>query len=195
MAIDRRVHRTRQALYDAVVRLMLERPYEEIAVPDIAAEARVGRSTFYAQFRSKDDLVARSLERLRPVLQVGREAQLRNPRIESCQGTLGLLRHMKEYRPLLTAIEGMAGHAIVLDAIRCELARFLGAYARQGAHRGMPRKLVLDFITGTFMSVAMWWLSEQSETSPEEVDAIFHRLVGSGIPAGFFFDDPRKFAA
>lgn len=195
MAIDRRVHRTRQALYDAVVRLMLERPYEDIAVPDITVEAGVGRSTFYAHFRSKDDLVARSLERLRPVLQAGRAAQLRNPRIESCQGTLGLLRHMKEYRPLLTAIEGTAGHSIVLDAIRRELDRFLGAYARPGAHHGMPRRLVLDFITGTFMSVAMWWLSEQPETSAEEIDAMFHRLVGSGIPAGFFFDDARKFAA
>ena len=195
MAIDRRVHRTRQALYDAVVRLMLQRPYEDIAVPDIAAEAGVGRSTFYAHFRSKDDLVARSLERLRPVLQAGREAQLRRPRIESCQGTLALLRHMKEHRALLKALEGTAGHAIVLDAIRFELARFLGAYARSDAHRGMPRKLVLDFITGTFMSVATWWLSEQPETSAEEADAMFHRLVGNGIPTGFFVEDARKFAA
>lgn len=195
MAIDRRVHRTRQALYDAVVRLMLTRPYDEIAVPDIAAEAGVGRSTVYAHFRSKDELVARSLERLRPVLQHGRETQLLRPRIESCQGTLALLRHMHGHRALLKALEGTAGHAIVLGAIRQELARFLGAYARPGLHRGVPRKLILDFITGTFMTVATWWLSEEPETSAEEIDAMFHRLVGGGIPEDFFADDARRFAA
>lgn len=195
MAIDRRAQRTRQALYDAVVRLMMARPYEDIGVLDIAAEAGVGRSTFYAHFRSKDELVARSLERLRPVLQNGRATQLERPRIESCQGTLALLRHMHGHRALLTALEGTAGRAIVLTAIREELALFLGAYARPGVHRGVPRKLVLDFITGTFMSVATWWLSEQPEMSAEEVDVMFHRLVGSGIPIGFFVDDARKFAA
>lgn len=195
MAIDRRVQRTRQALYDAVVRLMLVRPYDDIGVHDISAEAGVGRSTFYAHFGSKEELVARSLERLRPVLQDGRAAQLERPRIESCQGTLALLRHMHGHRALLTALEGTAGHAIVLAAIREELARFLGAFARPGLHRGMPRKLILDFITGTFMSVATWWLTERPETSAEEVDAIFHRLVDGGIPDGFFVEDARRFAA
>lgn len=174
---------------------MLVRPYDDIGVHGIAAEAGVGRSTFYAHFGSKDELVARSLERLRPVLQDGRAAQLERPRIESCQGTLALLRHMHGHRALLTALEGTAGQAIVLAAIREELARFLGAFARPGLHRGMPRKLILDFITGTFMSVATWWLTEQPEMSAEEVDAVFHRLVGSGVPAGFFLDDARKFAA
>ena len=46
MAIDRRVARTRAALYDALVALMLRRPYAEIDVQDIVAEANVGRSTF-----------------------------------------------------------------------------------------------------------------------------------------------------
>ncbi len=195
MAIDRRVYRTRQALYDAVVRLMLTRPYDAIAVPDIIAEAGVGRSTFYAHFRSKDELVARSLERLRPVLQHGRETQLLRPRIESCQGTLALLRHMHDHRALLTALEGTAGHAIVLAAIRQELTRFLGAHARPGFHRGTPSRLILDFISGAFMSVATWWLSEEPGTSAEEIDAMFHRLVGGGIPHGFFVDDARRFAA
>lgn len=195
MTIDRRVHRTRQALYDAVVRLMLSRPYEDIGVLEIAAEAGVGRSTFYAHFRSKDELVTRSLERLRPVLQAGRAAQLERPRIESCRGTLALLHHMHDHRTLLTALEGTAGHAVVLAAIREELARFLGAFARPGVDRGIPRRLVLDFITGTFMSVATWWLSERPETSAEEIDAMFHRLVGRGIPSRFFVDDARRFAA
>ena len=195
MAIDRRVSRPRQALYDAVVRLMLRRPYEAIGVLAAAAEAGVGRSTFYSHFRSKDELVARSLERLRPVLQEGRAAQIERPRIESCQGTLALFRHMHGHRSLLTALEGSAGHTIVLTAIREELARFLGAYARPGLHRGIPRQLVLDFITGTFMSVATWWLTERPEMSAEDADAMFHRLVGDGIPTGFFADDARRFAA
>ncbi|MGO4838809.1 helix-turn-helix domain-containing protein, partial [Rhizobiaceae sp. 2RAB30] len=62
MAIDRRVARTRTALYDALVALIRLKAYEEITVEDILREADIGRATFYAHFTSKDDLLERSLD-------------------------------------------------------------------------------------------------------------------------------------
>lgn len=195
MAIDRRVARTRAALYDALVALMLRRLYAEIDVQDIVAEANVGRSTFYAHFSGKDDLLARSLERLRPVFADGRAAQLRKPRIGSCEGTLALFRHVHEFRHLLAAIDGSPARAIVVDAIEAELGRFLTPFAVSRAHNGMPRELVLRFITGTFVAVMTWWLEKGREMPAEEADQFFHQLVEGGIPVGFFTDEPRRKAA
>ena len=107
MAIDRRVSRTRNALYEAISALMLTKPYAEIEVQDITARANVGRSTFYTHFRSKDELLVRSLERLRPFLAEGRQAQLTAPRIGSCEGTLALFRQVANQRPLLDAMNEM----------------------------------------------------------------------------------------
>jgi AcrR family transcriptional regulator len=59
---DRRVQRTRSALLQAFVSLMLEpRRYDQITVADIVGRANVGRSTFYEHFRNKDEILAESI--------------------------------------------------------------------------------------------------------------------------------------
>ncbi|MFI9534781.1 TetR/AcrR family transcriptional regulator [Nocardia fusca] len=54
---DRRVRKTRSALHRALIELMMERPYDRITVSDVIARADVGRSTFYAHYRDKDELL------------------------------------------------------------------------------------------------------------------------------------------
>lgn len=61
---DRRSARTRKAILSAFVALVLERRYETIRVSEVIDKADVGRSTFYEHFRSKDDLLRKSMEGL-----------------------------------------------------------------------------------------------------------------------------------
>ena len=55
--IDRRVAGTRAALHDALLKLVVEKAYEAITVEDICRRADVGRSSFYAHYTGKDDLM------------------------------------------------------------------------------------------------------------------------------------------
>ena len=55
--IDARVRRTRDALGDALVTLMQEKPFDSITVQDVLDLAGVGRSTFYTHYSDKDDLL------------------------------------------------------------------------------------------------------------------------------------------
>jgi AcrR family transcriptional regulator len=59
--LDRRSARTRRAILQAFVQLVLERRYDDISIADIVTLADVGRSTFYEHFRSKDDLLHHSM--------------------------------------------------------------------------------------------------------------------------------------
>ena len=54
---DARVRRTRDALGDALVALMQEKPFDSITVQDVLDRAHVGRSTFYSHYSDKDDLL------------------------------------------------------------------------------------------------------------------------------------------
>src|SRR6186713_2598586 len=54
---DRRVSRTRRALKEALTDLILEKGYEAVTVQHVIDRADVGRSTFYAHFLDKDDLL------------------------------------------------------------------------------------------------------------------------------------------
>jgi AcrR family transcriptional regulator len=62
-ADDRRVVRTRRALGSALVELMLARRFDDISVQQVLDRARVGRATFYAHFRNKNDLLLSDAQR------------------------------------------------------------------------------------------------------------------------------------
>ena len=62
MKVDRRVVRTRGTLGDALVELMQEKSFDEITVQQVLDRAGVGRSTFYAHYRDKDDLFLSDVE-------------------------------------------------------------------------------------------------------------------------------------
>ncbi|MBN9360756.1 MAG: TetR/AcrR family transcriptional regulator [Devosia sp.] len=66
--MDRRVRKTREALYSAFISLVVERGYDATSVQDIIDAADVGRTTFYAHFRSKEELLRVGFERLRDEL-------------------------------------------------------------------------------------------------------------------------------
>jgi AcrR family transcriptional regulator len=63
--IDRRIPRTGSMLQHALNSLILKKGYEAITIKDICNAANVGRSTFYAHYRSKDDLKRSRFEPLR----------------------------------------------------------------------------------------------------------------------------------
>ncbi len=67
-ANDRRVRRTKLAIFEAFRTLVLSRRYEEIRVAEIIDAANIGRSTFYDHFKSKDDVLLCSIEPLFDVL-------------------------------------------------------------------------------------------------------------------------------
>jgi AcrR family transcriptional regulator len=54
--IDLRVQRTRKMIIDAFFKLVETKGYDAITIQDIASEAMINRTTFYAHFKDKQDL-------------------------------------------------------------------------------------------------------------------------------------------
>lgn len=183
MAIDRRVARTRTALYDSLVSLIREKPYDEISVEEILGRADVGRSTFYAHFTSKDDLLERSLERLYALLMgaladepsaAERGGLARDP----CRA---LFEHVAEYQDVGLALASGRGGVILREAIDAVLARALANTVRAKV-AGLPRDLVIRHLIGTFHTVLGWWFTAQPDMTPAAADALFRQLVLKALP-------------
>jgi AcrR family transcriptional regulator len=62
--VDRRSQRSQQTLIDALIELMAVKTYDSISIKEIVEKANVGRSTFYAHYQTKDDLVKSGFERI-----------------------------------------------------------------------------------------------------------------------------------
>ncbi len=178
---DRRVRKTRLALKEALVSLILERGFEAVTVQDIIDRADVGRSTFYVHFVDKYELL----------LGAFRDPGVPPPDVSTRQRgdppfawTLEMFRHISSGRRLYQALLGRQSGAFVRQEFEREIERrvreeldWLGVLTRQD-----PREidLVVAFVVSAFTGFLTWWLDAQ-DTQPEEVDALFRALVLPGV--------------
>jgi AcrR family transcriptional regulator len=182
--IDRRALRTRQALHQALLQLIRERDYDEITVSDITERANVGRSTFYAHFTDKDDLLRSGAGHLRAVLMfehgnaVADEAR---PERRPLGFSRFMTAHLKEQHQLYRALmRGRAG-PIILDRFRqflCEIVRAeLASSSAAAKPPSAVPEIAVQFVVGAYMSVLTWWLDRGAKEPPEEIDRAFRELA------------------
>src|SRR5262245_522948 len=100
---DRRVAKSRRALKEALTDLILERGYETVTVQDVIDRADVGRSTFYAHFLDKDDLLMSILADLE---MPAPDHTTWTPDDPAFDWTLELFRHFGSGRRLFKAVAG-----------------------------------------------------------------------------------------
>lgn len=184
MAIDRRVARTRTALFDALVALLRERHYDDIGLDDIIRRADVGRSTFYAHFRSKDDLLARSLERLAKLLQVARDHVRTHATGPEAEWTpiRALFEHVAEFAQVRERLAQSRGAAIVEEAIGAILAGMLRANLPRDA-LGVPRELAIRHLVATMNTTLRWWADREPHLTAARTEELFRQLAFQGLPA------------
>jgi AcrR family transcriptional regulator len=178
--MDRRSLRTRQALHQALLQLIQERDYDEITVGDIADRANVGRSTFYAHFTDKDDLLRAGAGHLRAVLmqEHGSEAAgERRPEARPLGFSRFMTAHLKEQHQLYRALmRGRAG-PIILDRFRQFLCEIVRAELAAGAQGKPAPELTVQFVVGAYLSVLTWWLDRGAKEPPETIDRAFRELA------------------
>jgi len=187
-SIDRRASRTRAMLQEAHVDLILKKGYDQTTIRDICDAANVGRSTFYAHYRSKEDLRRSSLERLRRLLtdrQRDALAAAGDIRDRSLAFSLPLFEHAREHIHLYRALVRTRGGAVALGAIReilSDLVRNeLAATVQKDSAEVYSRELAVRHVVGATMSVLTWWLDSGAKLPPQRVDAIFRRLAIEGM--------------
>jgi len=189
---DRRIRRTRHTLHETLMRLTVERGYDEISVADIVAAANVGRSTFYSHFTDKDDLLRSMAGSLRAVL-ISEHDQVAAGTPQHGYRALGFSRfmteHLQEQQQLYRALMGGRSGPIVLDLIRhalCEIVR-----KELAAHPATVRdlELTVQFLVGAYMSVLTWWLDRGAKEPPQTIEAAFRELAFGGLGAVFHVVD------
>lgn len=183
-AEDRRIQRTRALLQGALVSLMLEKPYESITVQEIIDRANVGRATFYAHFTDKKGLLASRLEDLRSaLLRRQRESLAAREGSLSFSFSRAMLEHASDSITLWRGIADRESGAFVLSRIQEMLAELVSndLAALGVVRRGADREAAVQYLTGAFVSLMIWWLNDRHQLSVEEVDERFTALALNGI--------------
>ena len=177
---DRRSERTRRLLSEALVGLIREKDYNSITVGDIIERANVGRSTFYAHYRDKDDLFLGELDR---VIDVLGHSLLHEPQEEnSLFPSLGLLRHIRDEYALYKALMWGPGIDLLLEHVQKSLSEKIAQnLQKDGQQFKVAIPILASYITGSFLTLLKWWLDNKMIYSPEQMDEIFKQLTMPGI--------------
>ena len=174
---DRRSQRTRYALSTAFVQLLKEKGYSAITVRDLIERANVGRSTFYAHYRDKDDLFVHELDRVIEALSNGIPGQAEMPYFPS----LGLFRHVGEEYELYKALVWTPGIDLLIKHLQASLSHRIEQGIRDsGREFEIPIPILANFIAGSFLTLLKWWLENKMMYSPEEMNTMFKKLTMAG---------------
>ena len=175
---DRRVARTRDALHDALASLIHEKSYDAIVVKEILARANVGRSTFYAHFRDKDELLDSGLREM-----VGAErapAITGSTAVRLVRFSLPLLEHIERQRGEGTFAPRGGGQAAVHDRLRRIVADLVADDLRRSGARlegDVPADLIAAHVASTFVLALEWWIGSGGADPARVVDERFRALV------------------
>lgn len=193
---DRRIGRTRRRLKEALLQLIQERGYEEIAVEDITRRADVGRSTFYSHFKSKEDLLFAGFDHWLRSLTEAPPERITAPASAGdapnrFRFSRPLLEHIASQKRFFQATIVQASDvrvrrktvAFLVEMVRLELARMApprgGAVGRTRRDVAIVREAQAHYLVGALLGLVGWWLDAGKVLDADAVDGVFQRMVNA----------------
>jgi AcrR family transcriptional regulator len=180
---DRRSQRSEQVLINALLELMTEKTYDAITIKEIVEKANVGRSTFYAHYQTKDDLVKSGFERLLDEM-LNHVVLSKNGHGLIVDITMFFLHtkgHFHLYKNLMWGtglkILTIDEHNIFSEKL---LQRLLQLFHGEDKII-VPLDVVCISFSGSLLILLKWWLDNKMPYSPQRMNEIFQILVMPGI--------------
>ena len=180
---DARVRRTRDALGDALVALMQEKPFDTITVQDVLDRAKVGRSTFYSHYSDKDDLLMSDAEEF--FESVAMMLSVRGDTSERVFPVREFFGHIIEAKQFVDALVSSGKMNDNMELARGLFARGIERrLAELPKGQGIPeheRPAIAFAHAGALLALLTWWVDRGMKQPPAEMDELFHRLVWKGV--------------
>ena len=163
---DRRAARTRRALLSAFIELVLERGYAATGIADIVERADIGRSTFYAHFRSKDELLIASMQWMFDIL-----ADAASPHAPR-EPLNNLVAHYWSNRRLARVVLSHPIEPKLRRSLGATIHRSLLARAPAGADPDELKLAAIGIATAQLGVLAAWTSGEVSATQSAVADSL-----------------------
>ncbi|WP_308465263.1 TetR/AcrR family transcriptional regulator [Rathayibacter soli] len=187
---DRRVRRTRKALHETFISLVLEKGYDQLTVQDILDRADIGRSTFYAHYRDKEALLTACFDGVREQLTSEFDAlTTAGLPIEVYRPAELIFDHAYRNQRIYRAICGRNGGGIVLRYLHTLIVDVLLEHLRRQANASVsgdrvadstPDEVAAEFYAAATVGLLAWWIDQDFARDPRSLATDFRRLAGRG---------------
>ena len=176
---DRRVTRTRVALRHALIELIQEKHFDEITVQNIIDRANIGRATFYAHFRDKEDLLIGDWEQfLDGFVQFINWNNVGKTRFVPIQE---FFSHLKDFHHFYRALVRSSKAERLFKKGSSHLAqgieKSLNDFLENKPQPSIPVSILANHLATAVFEQLKWWLDNDMPYPPERMDDIFHELI------------------
>ena len=183
--MDKRSEKTLDKIYDAFTALMNEKAYEEIIIQDVLDKSKVGRSTFYSYFKTKNDLLLKvSHDIFEHVfshsLQEEKSHDFSNESIFDYKHLIThIFYHIKDKNELIKGIMSSSGNNLFLDGFKSHLKRFADSYFSNYKYESnlIPLDLKKSLLINNFIVLLEYWIQDDFKETPEKLTEYFVSLV------------------
>lgn len=183
-AVDRRILKTRNALRMALLRLLDERPFEQISIALLASEAGITRATFYQHYASVEELFAAIVDELCERL----DARIDDADLQFPIDNSRIIRHVltvwaEEVGEISILVE-QGLRRVVVERFEASLTRMLERVIRVN---GLPslheRELayITNFLANAAISIFNTWARRGYKERPDQLERIVATIIGPGI--------------
>jgi AcrR family transcriptional regulator len=182
---DRRSQRTYNLVNSAFAELLSEKSYDEILVQDILDRAGIGRTTFYAHYFDKEDVLESITEQ---ILTLFTQQIAHSSTRQRVIPSLELFEHIYQSpnKHLRALMRGRAGEPL-WEAMQTALGRAiepalatLSAEAQRGSPP-IPVPVISEYLAGAFLTLLKWWLAADMPYPPDQMEIIFQQLALPGV--------------
>lgn len=189
--LDRRVQKTRKLLQDALVELVSEKDFESVKIQEILDRANVGRSTFYAHFQDKNELLHSCFEDLAKLFEHNNSWLLEGNKgfgdSINAGSVLNLFRFVGRNQRLFKALLGRQGVAILNHPI--PIYEYLFTHMHETLKRVNSRderallqtEMEAHYFANAFIGMVRWWVEKDMPYTAEEMDKLFRQLSVTGF--------------
>ena len=183
---DLRIVKTKKVLFDTLIKLMRQKNFDKIKISDICDEALINRSTFYAHYEDKYELLDDFIEDLKISLLKDLEDKVNNVTTkEYIMKLLSILiDHIDEKRDIYSAILLNNRNGFLVDFL-------IDVIERESLERlknnndimksELPLDILVQFYAGGLINVCMSWLTRKEKYNKEELLEFIDKLIPEKI--------------
>lgn len=179
--MDKRISKTNSAIYAALAELLKKKDFDDLTVEDILVCSKVSRSTFYAHFKTKGDVldsISRNI--FDHVFSHGLSREhshdfSRASIFEYESFFTHILYHLQDEKELIQAILGGTCKQRFFKNLREKMSDLVSHALHEGlfASKPVPQAYQVQAIAESFLALIEYWFSTGLTETPEKMTSYF----------------------
>lgn len=193
---DRRINRTRKALREALMALVIRKGFEAITIEDITEQAEMGRATFYLHYRGKEDLLLDCLKYLmddvKQLIAVTLTDGIRTGDSDSPRERVRLIsfafkyagENLSLYQVLYKGEGAVIAQPLLRDIVHDAAIQLFSPHIPALQPDGSVNpylELTAVYFSGSIMGLMTWWLENGMPYPPEEMAEFYRANFFTGL--------------